>query len=125
MKFSPDGTLLAIGMIASGRVFLFQTSDWSLVKLLHGLGDDSSDEEEEEFAPQSVDFISFCGNAQLLVKQFGRIRIWNLSTYQFTNHTLPNVDYPYTLDVSADGEYLAFITDCQLGKLAASETMGP
>jgi hypothetical protein len=97
----------------SGVVGLYETASWSFLKHFQGpagLLREEDDDSCAEMPPRGVDYVSFCRNEQLLATTDSNLRLWNLQTCDFVDHILPldGRESGDILDVSKDGEYLAF-----------------
>jgi WD40 repeat protein len=147
MKFSQERGLLAVALSESvgaysDAVFLYETSTWTLVKSLPCPARPLRERDADPFAPlqerdadpfaplqerdadlfaplppPGADHVAFCSFGQLLATCRDSLRIWNLETYDSVQHTIPMSPFG-ALDVSSDGEYLAFVSGMNSRKVS-------
>ena len=114
LKFSPDGTLLAVAggqPSAQGDLRLFEVAGWKLKTVLRGHED-------------VVSCVAFRLDGKKLVSaSFDKtIRIWDLATMKNEAILEPHSDFVYAVAYSPDGKWLASASKDRTVKLIDAET---
>jgi WD40 repeat protein len=99
LRFSPDGTLLAVAggqPSARGDLRLFEVNGWKLKTVLRGHED-------------TVSSVAFRPDGKKLVSaSFDKsVRIWDLATFKAEAILEPHSDFVYAIAYSPDGKWLA------------------
>jgi WD40 repeat protein len=114
LRFSPDGTMLAVAggqPSAKGEVRLFDTTDWKLRAVLPGHTD-------------TVSSVAFTTDGKRLASaSFDKtVRVWDLASFKPVQTLTGHSDFVYAVAFSPDGQWLASASKDRTVKLVETAT---